>query len=435
MNIVYSLPVYWPAVGGCEFLTHELAHILSEREGVDVRVLTQINDQEVKTRAPLWFNTTCFGEEKGRVYREDGVEVHLLGLGASVRKAIYPFVRYHHRFPRISTRVLIQVFQRQFSRASGDVDIIHCIHNGLSYYGVLSHQVARKSGVPFVFSPTLHLYHEGWHDEMMRAIREGREFRYLPELHLRPRGYHDRFWLQLCRDADALVTWTGFEKDFLVGLGIPAGKIFPLRLGPVVCDEGAGSDLSESYGLEDDVPAVLFLGRNHELKGIEELLQAARTVWTRIPDARFLFIGPKEGKSDDLFRKYRDERVIVIDKVSDGEKVDFIRRCDIFCVPSLHESFGIVFLEAWHHGKPIVAADIPPIRELNPGQRGGFLITPTPEEIAEHIIRLLEDQTLRTRMGEWGKRRVETEYRWDKAADRLLEIYGGLIAGERGGGR
>ena len=428
MNIVFSLPVYWPAVGGCEFLTHELVHILSERDGVGVRVLTQINDQRIKTRAPLWFNTTRYAGQREANYREDGVEVHLLGLGKTTSRLVYPFVRYHHRVQRISTRLLVEVFRRQFRRAAGDVDLIHCVHNGLSYYGVLSARVAREAGVPFVFSPTLHLYHDGWHDEMMRAIREGREFRYLPRLELRPRGYHDRFWLHLCRHADALVTWTGFERDFFVDLGVSSDRIFPLKLGPVIGAEGAGEDLQATYGLDREVPVVLFLGRNHELKGIEELLKAARTVWTRLPEAHFVFVGPKEGRSPDLFRRYRDRRVVVVDEVSDGVKTDFIRRCDVFCVPSLHESFGIVFLEAWYHGKPILAADIPPIRELSPDQLGGFLVTPTPEEIADRLVRLLEDERLRRRMGEWGRRRVESEYRWDRAADRLLDIYGGLVS-------
>jgi len=427
MKVTFSLPVYWPAIGGCEFLTHELVRILSERNGVEIQVITQIDDQLKKIRAPLWFNTTCYAEGKDRSYVENDVRIHLLGLGRVLRKGLYPFVRYHHRFQRFSMKVIVRAFRRKFIEVTRETDLVHCIHNGLSYYGILSLAVARQIGVPFVFSPTLHLFHEGWHGEMMRAIDEGKDFRILPQLHLKPRGYHDRFWLELCHEADALVTWTGFEGDFFADMGIPRDKIFSLRLGPVISREETDIDLSRKYGIKENVPVILFLGRNHEFKGIEELLKAASIVWEKMPETHFLFIGPKEGISGEIFERYRDQRVAVIDKVTDGEKTEFIKRCDVFCVPSLHESFGIVFLEAWYYGKPIIAADIPPIRELNPGDRGGFLIRPTPEEIAGSILRLLEDDSLRRKMGEWGKKRVNSIYRWDNAADQLTDVYKGLL--------
>ncbi len=428
MKVVFSLPVYWPAIGGCEYLTHELVHLLSDRDDVEVRVITQITDQRDKTRAPLWYNTTCLAGKRGRGYREDGVEIHLLGLGRATRRMLYPFVRYHHRFQRISLGVLVEAFRGQFLEAARGGEIMHCIHNGLSYFGVLSLTAARKMGIPFVFSPTLHLFQEGWHEEMMKAIREGREFRYIPRLNLRPRGYHDRFWLDLCHEADALVTWTGFERDFLADLGIPREKIFALTLGPILSGTGTVPDVGVKYGIGEHAPVVLFLGRNHELKGIEDILKAAPEVWSRYPETIFLFVGPKEGRSEEIFRRYSDDRVIVIDAVTDDEKNGLIERCDIFCVPSLHESFGIVFLEAWHHGKPIVAADIPPIRELNPEDGGGILIRPIPGEIAEAVLRLLDDEELRLGKGEWGRNRVNTVYRWDEARDALIGIYESLLA-------
>jgi glycosyltransferase involved in cell wall biosynthesis len=432
MKIAFSLPVYWPAIGGCECLTHELARILSREEGVDVRVITQIDDQDKKTRAPLWFNTTCYPGERGERHDDDGVQVHLLGLGRILSRSMYPFVRYHHRFPRLSTQVIVRAFQGQFRDASRGCQIIHCIHNGLSYYGVLSQTIARELNVPFVFSPTLHLYHEGWHEEMMEAVRSGEDFQYVPRLHMRPRGYHDQFWMKLCREADALVTWTRFEKDFLADRGISAEKIFPLRLGPILSEGNSGVEPPACTERETGIPAVLFLGRNHELKGVEEILRATADVWSKYPETRFLFVGPKEGKTPELFQAFTDPRIVVLDRVTEAEKFEIIRQCDIFCVPSLHESFGIVFLEAWHHEKPIIAADIPPIRELNPGNGGGFLIRPNPEEIAGAIIRLLDDPSLRRRMGEWGKRRVDTHYQWDDARDRLIGIYEGILDKRKG---
>lgn len=158
---------------------------------------------------------------------------------------------------------------------------------------------------------------------------------------------------------------------------------------------------------------VLFLGRNVEYKGIEELLMAARLVWKKLPDTYFFFAGPKEGNSEKIFNRYNDRRIKVLGFVSESQKTALLKACDVFCMPSMEESLGGTFLEAWMFEKPVIGARIPPLIELTNNGEGGFLVNPDPEEIAEKILLLLQDWELSNRMGQWGKKKMLDHYTWE----------------------
>jgi glycosyltransferase involved in cell wall biosynthesis len=115
--------------------------------------------------------------------------------------------------------------------------------------------------------------------------------------------------------------------------------------------------------------------------------------------------------------------------VSDAEKSAVLAACDILCVPSLEESLGGVYLEAWYYKKPIIAADIPPLRELTDNGKGGFLVDLEPTAIAAKVLCLLEDDQLRDQMGAWGQRKVLTAYDWDNLARKTESIYTKLVNG------
>jgi glycosyltransferase involved in cell wall biosynthesis len=139
------------------------------------------------------------------------------------------------------------------------------------------------------------------------------------------------------------------------------------------------------------------------------------------------FIGPKEGNAVAIFKNYKDKRIIEIDQVDLYEKTSAIEACDILCMPSFYEALGGVFLEAWMFGKPIIAGNIPPLRELTEDGQGGFLVNLNPFEIAEKIITLLEDENLCKKMGAWGKNKVMSKYSWEIIVGKLEKIYKELV--------
>jgi glycosyltransferase involved in cell wall biosynthesis len=436
MKIAYVLPVYWPSVGGCEIHTHEL--VLQMSASHDVRVITQMNSQEHKMEAErrgpfssyLWFGATIWAPKRGPwSYSEGGARIHLLRVGGISRLWLYPLVRYHHRLPELSFNLLKAYFGRKIERKLKKVDILHCVHGGVSFLGHAAFDVARMKGIPFVYTPVLHLINEKWVETYKEHRRRGAHFREVPSLEISPRSWHDHYWLELSRRADALITMTEFEKEFFVRQGVPPERVFPVGVGPILAASHDGEAFRRKHDLVGK-PVVLFLGRNHPLKGIRELLDATPLVWRTHPDAVFLFIGPREGDARAEFEKREDRRVLVLGEVSQEEKTSALEACDLLCLPSLHESFGGVFLEAWTFGKPVIGGDIPPVRELVADGKGGYLVMPEPHEIATCITKLLGDRELSRRMGEWGKEKTEREYTWERIANKIENVYERLASGE-----
>ena len=94
----------------------------------------------------------------------------------------------------------------------------------------------------------------------------------------------------------------------------------------------------------------------------------------------------------------------------------------------------MVYLGAWGCGKPVIACDIPALRELvSPGE-DGLLVSKDqkPEEIAEAINCLLGNPTLRKRMGQKGQNNVQQHYSWDQVADNMIGLYSDLLNAHNG---
>src|ERR671939_15570 len=77
-----------------------------------------------------------------------------------------------------------------------------------------------------------------------------------------------------------------------------------------------------------------------------------------------------------------DERIVEIEKGSADEKSAALDACSVYAMPSLHETFGIGYLEAWLHGKPVLGGDIPPLREVITHGVDGLLVQQKVPDIA-----------------------------------------------------
>jgi glycosyltransferase involved in cell wall biosynthesis len=115
--------------------------------------------------------------------------------------------------------------------------------------------------------------------------------------------------------------------------------------------------------------------------------------------------------------------------VSRRELAERYRRAAVFCLPSRQEGFGIVFLEAMAHAKPIVAARAAAVPETVADGEVGILADPNdPDAFAQGLAALLTDQGLRRQMGDAGRRRVEA-YRADRVAGLFLERVQAALSG------
>ena len=92
-------------------------------------------------------------------------------------------------------------------------------------------------------------------------------------------------------------------------------------------------------------------------------------------------------------------------------------------MPSLHETFGIGYLEAWLHEKPVIGGDIPPLREVIDHGRDGLVVRQKVEDIAGVVAALLDDPELRASMGKAGATKLAEKWSWDAVMDRVESAY------------
>jgi glycosyltransferase involved in cell wall biosynthesis len=113
-----------------------------------------------------------------------------------------------------------------------------------------------------------------------------------------------------------------------------------------------------------------------------------------------------------------------------NDKAAFFRGLDIFCLPSLHEPFGIVALEAMAAGLPIVSTATEGPREILGDQVTALLAPPNnPAALAARLQSLLSDPSLRLRLARAARRLVETRYDRSRGAETLAEAVRAVVAG------
>jgi glycosyltransferase involved in cell wall biosynthesis len=148
-------------------------------------------------------------------------------------------------------------------------------------------------------------------------------------------------------------------------------------------------------------------------------------VWERVPDATLLIAGPEQPDTQKIknvhSKTLADPRVSDLGFVSNDEREDLLAACDVLCVPSRHEAYGLVFAEAAHYGTPVVARALPALEELIGSYNGGLLVD-SERGIAHALCNLLINDQLRERMG----RSAYTEVRdrtWRSVAEILKSVY------------
>jgi glycosyltransferase involved in cell wall biosynthesis len=260
---------------------------------------------------------------------------------------------------------------------------------------------ARVPGVPhFVYTDHTHLANLDYPDFDRRTLRPER-------------------WLALeralYRDASLVFTRSAHVSRSL----IDRYGCAPER---TVC-VGAGSNAQVPPRTAEraaDGQDILFVGVDWERKGGPELAAAFAKVRARHPRATLTIVGCQPALSGPGVRVLGRRPVEEI-------HLDY-QRADLFCLPTRREPFGVAFVEALHHGLPIVATRIGAVPDLVEHGVNGLLVEPGDvDALASALDLLLGDPALRRTMGDAGERRARDRYTWSAVAQHIAASVASVV--------
>ena len=175
---------------------------------------------------------------------------------------------------------------------------------------------------------------------------------------------------------------------------------------------------------------IVFVGTLRPVKGVRYIIEAMKIITNKNKNNRLFIVGDGEdrGYLENLVKKLDlQECVNFVGKVPNEKVPEYMAASDVFVLPSLSESFGIVNLEAMASGLPIVATNVRGLPEIIEDGENGFLVEPkNANEIAEKVLLLLEDDELRERISRNNKEKVK-EYSWKSAVEKLEKVYLGCL--------
>jgi glycosyltransferase involved in cell wall biosynthesis len=211
---------------------------------------------------------------------------------------------------------------------------------------------------------------------------------------------------------------------------IPAEKVEVIYNGINTREFSGGLDagrVKERYGLHPLDPVILFFGRMAYQKGPDLLVEAMPDVLESFYNARFIFAGGGDMLEHVRGRAHQlgvADKIRVLGYVDNKARIELFKACDIVCLPSRNEPFGIVTLEAWASGKPVVACNVGGPSEIIDNFRTGVKVEHKPESIAWGLKYFLGDTS-----GESLRklapvvRKEAKKYDWGVLAKQYLKVY------------
>jgi glycosyltransferase involved in cell wall biosynthesis len=404
MKCLHVIHTYSPSVGGTQWLFQNISERLVSEYGDEVTV----------------FTTTAYTNRLFWDPREPSLPTgEELVNGVNVRR--FPV------FNRLSWLRLNAARVAHKLRLPGE-DWLRGLYFGPIIPG-LARAVATDGADIIVASafPLLHM-----HTALWGARRAGLPVIFVGGLHPADHWCFDRPMIyRAIRQVDTYIAYTTYERDYLLNRGVSPDRV--VVIGPGVNVDAFvhadGRDIRSRYGW-GNAPVVAIVGQQAEHKRIDLVVAAMRRVWQVLPDARLLIAGtrtPYSAHIDGLLDKLPPEQkkaTTVVDDFCEADKPALISACDLLVLPSSHESFGLVFLEAWACGKPVIGARVGAIPSvIDEGVNGLLARYGDENDWARAITELASDSTQQARMGEAGRKKVLAHHTWKTVTARFRSVY------------
>jgi len=171
---------------------------------------------------------------------------------------------------------------------------------------------------------------------------------------------------------------------------------------------------------------VLFLANLDVRKGIHVLLDAFEALAPRFPEARLQVAGGGP-ETETVRRRIRESPALagveLLGSVDRGHVLALMQSCDVYCLPSYGEPFGMSALEAMACARPVVATAAGGLQHLVPDGGGRKVPPGDAVALADALAAVLADAELRRTMGACNRAAVEERFAWSRVGERLERLY------------
>lgn len=240
-----------------------------------------------------------------------------------------------------------------------------------------------------------------------------------------------RFSRHQGNNLDGMVVPSRPMMEVLRGYGVTThAEVIPTGLKPESFVPGNGDDFRRKYGIAQDRPMLLFVGRVAHEKNIGFLLRVVDRVRKDIPEVLLLIAGAgpaREGLEHEAGQLGLAENVMFIGYLDRHTELNSCyHSADIFVFSSRTETQGLVLLEAMAQGVPVVSTAEMGTRDVLREGAGVWIAKEELEDFSGKVIMMLGDTGVRTRLGEAGR---EYAQGWSagKQTERMLDFYPSVI--------
>ena len=271
----------------------------------------------------------------------------------------------------------------------------------------LSWRITKKRNIPLVLTPFFHYS--------------------LPDFNVP--------WIKkVLEDSSAIIAVTEIEKRKMVEFGIDESKIhlIPLGIDHKIYKEKETNTFRQRYGFDEDL-FLVFIPRKGREKGTFDTLKAIVNLIASFKKIGVILSGETPKYTEATLNEYKriisNKGIKIVDLgfVAFDELIEAYQSCDVVVEPSKVESFGIVYLEAWACGKPVIAANFGAVPDIVHNNENGLLVEYGNWKEIENALRcLIYDNKLRKSLGENGINDVKVKYSRDNMISKTEYLYNSI---------
>jgi glycosyltransferase involved in cell wall biosynthesis len=275
-------------------------------------------------------------------------------------------------------------------------------------------KLARRWNIPFVSYPLTHL-------------GSGSE----PAQDKLSRFYTMEHQVDLVLKSDAIISQTRTEKEFYESKGYDPQKISVAGPG-VTPDEIIGGNAQafrERYGIS--APIIIAIGAMSYEKGTVHTVEAVRQLWQAGCSVELVLIGAELNRFKNYLARLPAtdrKRIRILGVIDEKEKRDALAAASVLSMPSRSDSFGIVFLEAWLYGLPVIGARTWGVNDIVVDGYDGFLVPFGDVSTLTNVLTyILDHPETAAAMGERGRQKVYDQHTWARKNKLVEEVYQNLV--------